>query len=157
MELPGEGGNEGGHYEQRRKAGGGHELVCWERKTWKTHEAGWSFRCMQPKICYLDKWSLSAQIRIVNTPLTIIFPPPQWLLDINVYVTDTGTSKGCLTLKKIITFTYVWRRQCHDLQAFSRSSEQTAGPGKQCVIKKGQRAHLKMNLGCVWWLCPILA
>lgn len=59
-----------------------------------------SVRCMQPNISYIDKWSLSAQIRIVNIPLIYHFPSsPQQLLDINVYVTDSVTLKSRLALK----------------------------------------------------------
>lgn len=117
-----------GHYEQRRKAGRRHELVCWERKTWKTHEAGWSFRCMQPERCYLDKWSLSAHIRIVNTPLTIIFPPHNGYLTLMCISLTRGLHRPFdppkdhhfhLCMEKTMNAT--------KLQARSRSSEQTPG------------------------------
>lgn len=61
-----------------------------------------SVRCMQPNISYIDKWSLSAQIRIVNIPLNYRFSSsPQQLFDINVYVTDSVTLKSKLSLKMI--------------------------------------------------------
>ena len=51
-----------------------------------------SVRGMQPNISYIDKWSLSAHIRIVNIPLIYHVPSsPQPRLDINVYVTDSVT------------------------------------------------------------------
>lgn len=60
------------------------------KKKWETWGKMKSVRCMQPNISYIDKWSLSAQIRIVNIPLIYHFPSsPQQLLDINVYVTDS--------------------------------------------------------------------
>lgn len=90
--------------------------------------------------CYLDKWSLSAQIRIVNTPRTIVFPaPPPRLPDINVYVTDSGTSQGCLTLKKTITFIYVEKDNVPSLQALSRSPEQTLDLANNLWFKKKKK------------------
>lgn len=66
------------------------------------------------------------KLEIVNTSRTLVFPaPPPRLPDINVYVTDSGTSQGCLTLKKIITFIYVEKDNAPSLQALSRSPEQT--------------------------------
>lgn len=56
------------------------------------------------KYKYIDKWSLSAQIRIVNITLNYYFPSSrQQLFHINVYVTDSVTLKRRLTLKMIIT------------------------------------------------------
>lgn len=53
-----------------------------------------SVRCMQPNVSYIDKWSLSAQIRIVNIPLNYSFPSStRQLFDVTVYVTDSVTLK----------------------------------------------------------------
>lgn len=53
---------------------------------------------------YVIVISLSAQIRIVNSPLNYcLSSAPRWLLDINVYVTDSLASESRQTLRMIIT------------------------------------------------------